>query len=429
MSGHTGIGDRAASFALTSARLRLIGVGFVALAVSILRLPAAVLLGVSDLAATIPPAGDLAPRLAAARILLSGQGSSLYQLDRQQQFVRLVFDGRYPDYVEPYLSPPFVGLAYIPLAGLPYRTAALAWLLTIAVLVLIALFLLRPFVPVRWSALLLAGSWPVVVLLINGQDSPIALLILAAGLRLLLVRRDGWAGAVLALGLYKPQLFLLIPVVLLCQRRFRALTGYASAAGALILLSIWLVGLTGLVDWLHLLTSPVVRDMVLKMSWNQLSLAALARGVLGASPLLPVLTAAFAIIPTILLVAYARSLPVGEASMLHLYGVAIVVGLLVTPYAFVYDGIVLTVPLALAQPVLLGSPLARRSAALAYVLLWSNLPRYIAFGGSAYPVAILAGAIAPLALAGFALGFAYSSIAATGRVHASINSINRDRVG
>ena len=81
------------------------------------------------------------------------------------------------------------------------------------------------------------AAQPVLELLGSGQDSAFSLLVWVAGTRLILARRDVLAGFVFALGLCKPQLFVLVPVVLLLQRRYRSLAAWSSAAAVLALVS------------------------------------------------------------------------------------------------------------------------------------------------------------------------------------------------
>ena len=82
------------------------------------------------------------------------------------------------------------------------------------------------------------ASAPVFEALGSGQDSLLALVIWVAGLRLLLRGRDAAAGTLLALGLFKPQLFVLVPFLLLAQRRWRALGAFCAVGAGITLLSV-----------------------------------------------------------------------------------------------------------------------------------------------------------------------------------------------
>jgi hypothetical protein len=81
-----------------------------------------------------------------------------------------------------------------------------------------------------------------------------------------------------------------------------------------------------------------------------------------------------------------------------LYALAIVGGVLITPYAFVYDGIILVIPAALAVKLMPESSTVRWSLVAAFVLLWTTLPRLRLFGASGGPRSILTLSLSPLAL-------------------------------
>jgi len=109
-------------------------------------------------------------------------------------------------------------------------------------------------------ALACLSFFPYFVNLIQGQNSTITLLILAITFFLLKQKRDVAAGAVLALGLYKPQLNLVFALILLGKRRWRAVAAFGGVAILLATLSYFLVGWQGCVDYIQLTItkSPLV---------------------------------------------------------------------------------------------------------------------------------------------------------------------------
>src|SRR5207245_1781621 len=57
------------------------------------------------------------------------------------------------------------------------------------------------------------------------------------------------AGLWAALGLFKPQLFLVFPIVFAASRRWRALGAYCAVSAVLIVVSLAIVGIDGLWEW------------------------------------------------------------------------------------------------------------------------------------------------------------------------------------
>jgi hypothetical protein len=139
-----------------------------------------------------------------------------------------------------YIRPPFYALMLWPLGQLPFRLAYVLWFLVnlAAVLAFVRLWRFRPatyiacafFLPLGWSF----GG---------GQDAPLMLVAVAAGAWHVKRKREVAGGALLALCAVKPHLALFIPVVLLAQRRYRALVGMLASGGALYLLSSAVLGL------------------------------------------------------------------------------------------------------------------------------------------------------------------------------------------
>src|SRR5262249_47568642 len=154
----------------------------------------------------------------------------------------------------------------LPFAVLPYVPSAFLWTASTVLALAVAARLARPLVPRlserHWSLVLLAAAAtaPVFELVGSGQGSALSLLLWVAGVRLALARRDTAAGVVFALGLFKPQLFFLPPLLFLCLWRPRALLGWTATAGALGAVSALLVGPEGIHRWILLLASPFYRE-------------------------------------------------------------------------------------------------------------------------------------------------------------------------
>jgi hypothetical protein len=81
------------------------------------------------------------------------------------------------------------------------------------------------------------GFFPAIVGLISGQDNCFLLLGVIIAWVLLEKHRDAWAGIALTACLYKFNLVILVPLLLLLQRRNRALVSFAAGAALLALVS------------------------------------------------------------------------------------------------------------------------------------------------------------------------------------------------
>src|SRR2546428_8523467 len=88
------------------------------------------------------------------------------------------------------------------------------------------------------AAALLAGFFPLSVTVLRGQSAFIVLVPLAAAYTAWARGRLGWAGIFSGFALAKPQLLLLVPVLFLARRAWRALAGFAAVIAGLAVISI-----------------------------------------------------------------------------------------------------------------------------------------------------------------------------------------------
>jgi len=207
-----------------------------------------------------PLRADFASLFAAAKVVASGDVTQLYNLDYQGAVQRqitapYVFAGG----VLAYLNPPFFALALSPLTALPYKLAFGVWVALGVVLYLLSIRLLLsmpPRLPRRHHRtvwLFALGFYPAFAAVLLGQTTFISFAVFAASLSLLARRHEFSSGAILALGLFKPHLILPWVVILVWQRRWRALTGFGAIGLALSAVSWSVVGLQGLIDYVRLL--------------------------------------------------------------------------------------------------------------------------------------------------------------------------------
>jgi hypothetical protein len=192
-------------------------------------------------------------------LLLKRGPSAVYDLGAQKHFQDLVtaqWQGQF--ILLPHLLPPWVTLLFYPLALLPFRAAYVLWGVSILVLVGAAIALLVRASGLRGRAALLAAtgaasSLPVLVLLVQGQSDAPMVLFLAATALFWARGREAGAGVAAALALFKPQLMLLVPVLFLVRRSWRALAAFVAVCVGLVALSLLTFGLQACLNWVGIL--------------------------------------------------------------------------------------------------------------------------------------------------------------------------------
>src|SRR5882672_9728856 len=193
---------------------------------------------------------------AAARLYVLEGGSAVYDLAQQKQ-MELQITGQAADrfIVLPYFHPPYYTLLIAPLAALSYQQAyfAMAAFNLLLGVALIAL-LVRSSLSIHGRAAivasaLIAGFFPLFVTLLQGQSDLFVLVPLAAAYAAWARGRPGWAGIYSALALSKPQLLLLIPILFLARRAWRALAGFAGGVLVLALVSVAGFGFNPVLDY------------------------------------------------------------------------------------------------------------------------------------------------------------------------------------
>jgi hypothetical protein len=165
----------------------------------------------------------------AARMLATGQGHQLYDVEVQRQY-----QARYAGRVGTlYIHPPFEAVLYLAVAWLPLRRAYLLWsLLNLAFLgVALRRLAKEEVLPGDWRAGLVASLTfvPLLLCLQQGQDSLLLLLLVLFAFTDLRRERAFSAGCWLGLGLFKFQLVLPLALVLVLTQSKRARGALAKA--------------------------------------------------------------------------------------------------------------------------------------------------------------------------------------------------------
>jgi alpha-1,2-mannosyltransferase len=193
-----------------------------------------------------------------ASLALEGNFTHLHspqvQLNRERQFVPEL-----PALV-PFVRPPFYALLLAPLALLPFGMAFWVWLAVQTTL----LFGCWAWALSRWGpdALTFGAFYlPTALGIATGQDCVVMLAILITSYTLSEKGDHFPSGAVLGLGLIKFHLFLLWPVALLIQRRWRMMLGACAAVAAECLVSLWLSGTHGIAEYFQLLRNKDIERL------------------------------------------------------------------------------------------------------------------------------------------------------------------------
>jgi hypothetical protein len=340
-------------------------------------------------------AADYFAHWTGAQMVLHGQTDALYDPAVQAELQHRWVPGS--SGLSWFVSPPVSLWLYLPLGWMPYGVSVVLWTgLTLALLALC----LRPVGVLAHFArsrdhvpfVLVFLSLPAVFeLLGSGQDSAVALAVLLVGLRLLLAGRDTSAGLVLALGIVKPQLFVLVPLALLVQRRYRAAAAMAVGSLLLVASTLPLVGWNGWGSWLAALRSPLYQQGVqVGQTWKMQSVSALLTDWGAPQPVAYLVLALGAVALTL------RLRQVGT-DFVQVWALTVLTTVVFSPHAMLYD-LVLLLPFLSYGYRSLNVRSVRLLAVATCVLLWSIPIRHVVADGGQGPVALLDAAWSAVAL-------------------------------
>lgn len=202
-----------------------------------------------------PLGGDFVAFYVTGKILNEYEPAKIYDLDLEVRLQHGAVEGASQTEMLPFAHAPYIGQVYRPFALLPYRWAYVAWLVFSLALYSTGLMLLLRAAGISGAARtvgFLLGLGSMAFLLetwIGGQLSVIGFFLVSL---FVYCRSRGWrfwAGAVLALLMYKPTLIAIPVVMLFCGRRWRMLGGVAAGVAAAVSLSVATVGVAGCLAW------------------------------------------------------------------------------------------------------------------------------------------------------------------------------------
>ena len=190
-----------------------------------------------------------------ARIGLEHGWSHIYSLPLQHDlFAQLRPHAVFND-GERFVSPPPFAWLVLPISAAGPAGATLAWLAISLAALAAAWWIAAPgAMPLRALWLLGALAWyPLLYSLSLAQPALVIVALSAIAWRLAEAGRPYAAGVVLGLSVIKPQLVLLLPLVLLFAGRWKIVAAWAATATVLAAVSLVVIGGQGLSDYLTLL--------------------------------------------------------------------------------------------------------------------------------------------------------------------------------
>lgn len=168
---------------------------------------------------------DFAAFWTAARLALEGRAADAYGEPERAAIAGLLGPGRYPAFFYP---PPAL-LLWLPFALLPFAAALALWLGATAAAYAVALRAV-----LKRGSIVPALAFPAVAVCVLFGQNALFSAALFGGAAVTLDRYPLIAGALIGALIYKPQLALLAPLVLLAARRWQAFFAAAATAAVLI---------------------------------------------------------------------------------------------------------------------------------------------------------------------------------------------------
>ena len=286
-----------------------------------------------------PIAGDFVNVWAAGRLTLDGHSAAAYDWTQHKAMEAQAVGHTFDDYYGWHYPPPFLFVAAA-LALMPFLPASIIWLATTLPLYVAAL---RAIVGER-VGILLALGFPGAVWGVTAGQNGFLTAALIGGTLGLLERHPTFAGIFLGLLTYKPQFGLLFPLVLVIDRKWRVVVIASAVALGMAAISWFAFGSAAWQAFFHWM--PITSHVVLGeggADWHRLqSLFGFVRAHGGSEPLAWAMQATAALALAASLCRLWRSRVPYE-----LKGAALATAtLLATPYLYIYDLVVLAVPVA-----------------------------------------------------------------------------------
>jgi alpha-1,2-mannosyltransferase len=321
--------------------------------------------GLTDLMGK-PLGSDFIVFYAASKLALNGDPTGIYSISKMNLIMTSVIGSNVTFY--PWHYPPSFLVIVLPLSLLPYGISFAIWIFST---LYGYLWIVRRIAPHRLTTLLFLSFPPAIINFFYGQNGFLTTIFLGGGL-LLLDSRPFIGGLLLGVLSYKPQLAILIPIALLAGRNWRALIGTAVSCISLALISLIVFGIATWKAFLYNISFATELLKYNKEFWGRMPTIFASARFLGAGlPVTETLHGALALVAMGLVVWFwwrRVSLPL-RASILTL---AI---FLTTPFAFVYDLVLLALPFAWMgwEEISTGRRMGQRILAACWLATFSSL--------------------------------------------------------
>lgn len=293
-----------------------------------------------------PLGGDYVMLYVAGQVLADGAANELYDDAKNQQRSSRLFKGLDSKASWPYRYPPTVAAAMVPLSQLPFGWSFALFVLIQLLLLAVTINLLQKNYSVfhnrsawMWAMI---GSPLVLESLIGGQSSLLGLACVVGFLHFL--RRDNpvWAGTLLALTLYKPNVAALLIVAALILRP-RLLYGFLPTAAVGLIVGVWATGTSGVSQYVQLATQLASAQWSIETPyWKVHGLAPLFQWVVPEHGKL--VCGAVGLSISLLIASWWRS---GRLHELLAVSLLLCINALFNPYVPIYDLVLLQLALVL----------------------------------------------------------------------------------
>lgn len=296
-----------------------------------------------------PVGADLLVFYGAGRIVADGDGADLYEPSRQlaEQVEVLGVDRGLA--IFPY--PAFVAVPYAALAQLSLPAAYGVTTLAMLLATIVSLAMLRGVSPIVRARPVLVGmvmliSQPFNLALLGGQTVAFSFLCLTGVYVGLRKERDLFLGVWLGLLLYKPQLAALPLLIVLWQRRWRALSVAGGIGVVLYGVGAWAAGIAWPRRFVELATGDYYRENAIVVDGvRSISIPSVTRYLTGSDRLWSNALALLLCLAVLGVVArYWRAISVTDEQFPIVFGGTVAAMILVSPHALFYEAGLLILP-------------------------------------------------------------------------------------
>ncbi len=288
-----------------------------------------------------PVSGDYIAFHTAGQLVASGQAPLMYDHDTVVRIQDHLLQGLIPGFYDAYRNPPFFALIYAPLSGLELLQGFVAWWAISLACLALAIKLLLDEVPAlspRWRGVLIFvfAFAPVYFGLIDGENATVSLLLYALIYRAFARKQDRPLGVWAALGLFKPQLFFVFPLIFLVTRRWQSLLSYALTAIVLAAISFAMVGADGTQAWFRVLLEHEGGN-ALANAWRMASAKSFLDTLLPSIPVVSLVTYAVVTAALLFLLWQVWRRPAPTLNLPVAFALTTLVAVLVDPHLVDYD--------------------------------------------------------------------------------------------